>query len=105
MKILKRAVHRFEVFLDDGFATLAIGLLNGMLNLCNGRFAGQDTADGKEGCLHDGVHPPTHAGFFSDFIAVDDVELEIFPKNVLLYFTWKLIPDSLGTVQAVQEED
>ncbi len=104
VKICEGAVHGFKVFLDDSFTALAIGLLDGMFDLFNGSFAGQDAADGEEGCLHDGVHASAHAGLFSDFVAVDHIELELLLEDILLDFNGELIPDFIRTIQAVEQE-
>ena len=73
-----------------------------MFDLSNGRFTRKDSTDGKEGCLHDGIHASTHARLFSNIIAVDDVELEFLCDNILLHFLWQFIPYLFGTKHAVK---
>jgi hypothetical protein len=75
-----------------------------MFDLSNGSFARKDAADGKEGCLHDGVHASTHARLFGHFITVDDIELELLLDDVLLYFNGKVVPYFVGAVKAVEQE-
>ena len=94
-----------KFFLDDCFAALAVGLFDGMLDFFNGSFARQDAADGKEGRLHDGVHASAHAGLFSDFVAVDDIELELLLDDVLLDFDGQIVPDFIRAIQTVEQED
>jgi hypothetical protein len=44
-----------EVLLDDLVALLAVGLLDGVLDLAIASSLGQDAGDGEEAGLHDGV--------------------------------------------------
>ncbi len=93
------------VFLDNGLTTLAIGFLDGFLDLVDCIFTRQDPGDGKEAGLHDGVDAPTHAGLFGDIIGIDGVELELLLDDILLRFLGQLIPDFCWAVKAVHQED
>ena len=91
-------VHRSKVLLDDCFATLAIGFLDSLLDLVNGLIARQDTGDGKETGLHDGVDSAAHAGLFGHIVGIDGVELELLINDVFLDFLGQLIPDFLRAI-------
>ena len=93
------------VLLDDGFTALAVGLLDGFLDLGDGFVARQDAGDGEEAGLHDGVDAAAHAGLLGNIVGVDDVELEFLLDDVLLDFLRQLVPDFLRAVDAVQQED
>ncbi len=105
IQILERSVHGVEVFPDHGLPALAIGLFDGVFDLSNGRFARENAADGKESRLHDRIHTTAHAGLFGNFIAVDHIEFQFLFDDVLLHFDRQVIPDFLGSVQAVEQED
>ena len=94
-----------EVLLDDGFAALAIGLLDGFFDLRNGFFAGQDAADGEEAGLHDGVDAGAHAVFAGDGEAIDDDRTDLLVEDGLLDGARQVLPDVVGTVGAVEQED
>src|SRR5215213_3621010 len=104
VKILKSAIHSFKVFHHDGFTTLAVCFFNGMLDFCDGCFAGKNAADSEESCLHDGVHASAHSGLLSDLITVDHIEFEVFLQDVFLHLDGKLIPYFLGTIQTIEQE-
>ena len=76
--------RRRKFFGDNGFAAFAVGFLDGLFDLFDGCFAGQDAADGEEAGLHDGVDAGAHAGFAGTVYAVDDVELDFLAKMLLL---------------------
>ena len=76
-----------EVLGDHGFAALAIGLLDGFLDLLDGFIAGQHAADGEEAGLHDGVDAGAHAGFAGYGVAIDDIELDLLAST---WLSWVL---------------
>ena len=76
----QRRVDGGEVLLHDRLAALAVGLLDGLLDLLDGFFAGQHAADGEEAGLHDGVDARAHAGFARHRVAVDHVELDLLAR-------------------------
>src|SRR2546428_8531364 len=75
-----------EVFLYDCFTTFAIGLLDALFDAFNGLFSRQDTADGEETGLHDGINAPTHTYAAGNLVSIDDIKLELFLSNLLLGF-------------------
>ncbi len=104
-QVLDGRIDGGKVLLHNGFAALAVGLLDGVLDLGDGLLARQDAADGEEGGLHDGVHAAAHAGLFGHIVAVDHVELELLLDDLLLDFHRQLVPDLIGPEQAVEQED
>ena len=101
----ERRVDGLEVFLHHGFAALAVGLLDGLLDLRDGFFARQHAADGEEAGLHDGVDARAHAGIARHRVAVDDVELDLLAQHLLLRRLGQLVPDFGGGVRRVEQED
>ena len=71
----------------------------------DGLFARQDTADGKEAGLHDGVDAPAHAGLLGHFVGIDHVEAQFLVDDVRLHFARQVIPDFIRAVDAVEQED
>ena len=60
-----------------------------MFLICvNGFILRQDAADGEETGLHDGVDASAHAGFCSDIIRIDDIEIEILFDDNLSELPW-----------------
>ena len=105
MQVSQRLVHRLEVALDDSLPTLAIGLFDGGLDSIDGFVTGQNTADGEETSLHNGIDATAHAGILGHFIGVDDVELQLLLEDCLLRLYWQGLPHFIGPVDAVQQED
>ncbi len=98
-------VHGLEVLLDDFIALLAVGLLDGFLDLRNGVVLGQDAGNGEEAGLHDGIDARAHAGAFGDRIAVNVVELQFLLDDPGLDLLGQLVPDLVLGEGAVEEED
>ena len=94
-----------EVLGDNGFAALAVGLLDGLLDLLDGFIARQHAADGEEAGLHDGVDAGAHAGFAGYGVAIDDIELDLLAQHALLGALGELVPDFGGRVGRVEQED
>ena len=63
VEVAEGGIDRGEVLLHDGFAALAVGFLDGVLDGFDGIFAGEHAADGKEAGLHDGIDASAHARF------------------------------------------
>jgi hypothetical protein len=70
-----RRIDGGEVLLHHRVAALAVGLLDGLLDLLDGLVGGKHAADGEEAGLHDGVEAVAHSGVARHGVAVDDVEL------------------------------
>ncbi len=104
MQVFQRGIDRREVLLHDGFAALAVGLLDRVLDLLDRFVLGQHAADGEEARLHDGVDTAAHAGRFGHFVAVDHEELQLLLDDVFLHVARQLGPHFVGTVHAVQQE-
>ena len=105
VKMRERRVDRLEVLLHHRFAALAVGLLDGFLDLRDGLFARQHAADGEEAGLHDGVDARTHAGIARHRVAVDHVELDLLAQHLFLRRLGQLVPDFVGGVRRVEQED
>ncbi len=71
-----------EVLGHNRFTTLAVGLLDGLLDLLDGFVARQHAADGEEAGLHDGVDARAHAGFAANLVAVDHIELDLLAQHL-----------------------
>jgi hypothetical protein len=84
MQMGQRRIDRGKVLLDDRIATLAIGLLDGLLDLFDRLFARQHAADGEEAGLHDRVDPVAHSGSAGNRISVNHIELELLLEDRLL---------------------
>ena len=105
VEVRQRHVHGLEILLDDLLALGAVGLLDGLLDGGDGLFLGEDARDGEEAGLHDGVHAAAHARVARHGVAVDDVEAGLLGDELLLDGVGQLVPDLLGAVGAVEEED
>ena len=78
--------------------------MDALLDLFDGFFPRQHTADGKEAGLHDGVDPAAHPGFFSHIIGVNDIEMQFLVNNILLDFAGEAVPDLVMRINAVEQE-
>ena len=68
-QIFQRAVNGLQIHLDDFFALLAIGFLNGLFDGGDRLVARQHAGNGEETDLHDGVDAPLHAASCATFKA------------------------------------
>src|SRR6516164_6662047 len=102
MEKTKGRVHRREIFANNTFAAIAVGLLDSMLDRGNGVFAREHAADSKKASLHDGVDTLAHTGLPRDFITIDNVELQLLINNLPLYGTREVVPNLIRTKRAVQ---
>ena len=98
-------IHGGKVLLHHRFAALAVGLLDGLLDLLDRFVARQHAADGEEAGLHDGVDARAHAGFARHLVAVDHVELDLLAQHLLLRGLGQLVPDFGRGVGRVEQED
>ena len=103
-QMLQGGVESGVIFLDDSFTAFAEGFINGFLDSSH-RFGGrQDTGDGKEAGLHDGVDASAQSCFASHFAGVQDEKAQFFADDLLLDSTGEVIPNLIGAVRAVQQE-
>jgi len=105
VQIRNRLIHCFEVLAHNGFTLATVCLLNGVFNLCQGFFGRQNTADREEASLHDSVDAAAHASGFSHLIGIDHIKFELLFDNILLHLARQGIPDFVGTVDGIQQED
>ena len=105
MKVSQGCIHGGEVLGNHRFAALAVGLLDGLLDLLDRLFARQHAADGEEAGLHDGVDARAHAGFARHRVAVDHVELDLLVQHLFLRAARQFVPDFGGRVRRVEQED
>ena len=92
MQVGKGGIDSSVVLLDNGFTALAVGLLDRFLDLGDRLILRQDTTDGKETGLHDGVDAYTHAGLFGDLICIDGVQLELLLDDLFLNLSREVVP-------------
>src|SRR4029077_11501756 len=104
LQMAERGINRGIVLLYDGLAALAVGLLDGVFDGGDGFVARQDAGDGEEAGLHDGVDAAAHACELGYFVAVDDVEIQLFGDDLVLHQAGQLVPDGVGIEGAVEEE-
>ena len=104
LQVGKGRIDGLEVLLDDRVPALAVGLLDALLDLGDGLLARQYPADGEKAGLHDGVDPPAHPGLLGDLVGIDDVQPQPLCEDRTLYLAGQLVPDLLGTVDAVEQE-
>jgi len=104
VQVGKGVVHRLVVLLDDFVALLAVGLLDGSLDLFDGFILGQDAGNGEKAGLHDRVHARAHARALGDRIAVNVVKLDFFLKDLGLDPLGQLVPNLVLREGAVEEE-
>ena len=104
-KVSQSASTAAKFLANNRFAALAVGLLDGLLDLLDGFIAGQHATDGEEAGLHDGVDTGAHAGFARHGVAIDDVELDLLVHHLLLRAPGELVPDFGGGVRRVEQED
>jgi hypothetical protein len=102
--VFEGGVDGLEVLLNDRFTAAAVGFLDGLLDLGDGLFAGQDAADGEEAGLHHGVDAGAHAGGLGDGVGVDGVELELLGDDLILDLAGEVVPDLIGLEGGVEEE-
>ena len=92
VQVSQRSIDCVEVLLHDRFAALAVGLLDGLLDLLDGLFARQHSADGEEAGLHDGVDARAHTGFARHRVSIDHVELDLLADDLFLRRLGRLAP-------------
>jgi hypothetical protein len=101
----QRMIHSGKVLGHNSLTTLAISLLNGLLDLRDGFVARQDAANGEEAGLHDGVDARAHSGFASHLVAVDHIKLNLLAQHLLLRGLGQMLPDLSRRVGRVEQED
>ena len=74
-------VHGVDVHLDDFFALLAVGLLDGVLKQADGLLDGQHAGQLEKGGLHHHVDARAEAGLGADGHGVDVVDLELLVRD------------------------
>jgi len=104
VEVRQGGVDRFIVLLHHGIALGAVGLFDCLFDILDRLFLGQDTGDGKETGLHDGVDAHTHAGLLGHFIGVNDVEIHLFVDDFFLIDPRQRIPDLIVAAQGVQQK-
>ena len=96
-------VDRIKIPFEDGFTAVAIGLFNGLLDGRDRFNARQDTADGEEAGLHDGVDAAAHAGITGYGVGVDDENPQAFLDDLLLEFPGQVIPHFGGSKRHIKQ--
>ena len=104
MQVGQGLIHSRVVLRDNGLALLAVGLLDGLLDLGDGFVFGQDARDGEEAALHDGVDAHAHAGLLGYIVSVDHKELQLLADDRFLDFLGQGVPDLVLAEGGVQQE-
>ena len=104
VQMIQGRIDRGEVLLDQHLTLLAVGLLDGFLDLLDGFRLGQDVGQSEEAGLHDGIETTTHARFARHLVAVDDPELQLLLEDGLLDFAGQMLPDLIRAVGGVQQK-
>ena len=99
----KSLVHGFDVHVDDLVALLAVGLLDGGLDVGDGFFEGKHVGQREEGGLGDHVDAVAEAHFSGDLDSVNVVELQALASDGALHvagkFTFHVFHGGPGGVQ------
>ena len=92
MQVRERLIDDLAVPPHDLRAALAVGLLDGLLDLRNRLIARQQTRDREEARLHDRVDARPHAGTLCQVVGVDSKEADPFLDDLLLQLSWQVVP-------------
>ena len=65
------------VHVDDGLSFVAVGVDDGVFEVGDGFFNGDDASEFEEGGLHDHVEASAEAELLGDGYGVDDVEFDV----------------------------
>ena len=98
-------VYQFAVPPHHLRPALAVRLFDGLLDVRHCLLAGQDARDAEKARLHDSVDAPAHAGLLCERIGVDGEEPDLLLDNLLLHLPWQVIPDLVGGVGRIQQEN
>src|SRR5580658_1862956 len=101
----QRMIDGGKILLNYRLSSLAIRLLNGLLDLCDSFIARQDAADGEKARLHDGVDARPHPCFTRHPVSVDYIKLNLLPQQFFLYRSRQLVPDICRRKWRVEQED
>ena len=86
VEVSQGSIDCVKILLYYCVAALAVGLLDVLLDLLDGLFARQYSADGEEACLHDGVDAVAHSGIPRNFVSIDHEEPELLLDDLLPAF-------------------
>ena len=93
------------VLLNNILTLAAVGSLCGSLHQLDRLILGDNTGQGKECGLQDGVDPGgSHASLNTNLHAVDHVEVDVVVSNELLNLSGKVLLDALHIPRTVQKE-
>ena len=104
METGETGVHGSPVHLDDVLALLAVGLLDGLLQILFGIFHGNDLREREERGLHDHVDPVAQTDLDAQVGSVDGVELDVVLGDVLLHGSGQMLFERRVVPGAVQQE-
>src|SRR5262249_55462860 len=100
----KGVIDSSEVLFDYCFAALPIGIADRVFDCLDCFFTREDTANGEETSLHDGVDATGHAGFPRDLVSIDDIELQPLFDDVLLNRFWQMVPNFRWCERSIEQE-
>ena len=104
LEVFQGGIHGLEVHLHDLVAFVRIGFHNGILDLFNGFVFGQNSRNGKEAGLQNGVGPFAQIGFLGHLGSVDHVEFQLVLHDFFLDLHGQFIPHLCSRERRVQQK-
>ena len=97
-------IHSLDVLGHHFVTLLAVGLLDGLLDVADGFIGGNHAGQVEEAGLHDHVDAAAHAGSLGHLEGVDAVYLDVLVQNLLLHAGRQAVPHLVGFHGGVDEE-
>ncbi len=103
-QLAEGAVDGGEVAFDDASPTLAVLLLDRVLDPRNDLIDGQHAGEVEEARLHDRVDPRSETDLLGHPVRVDDEQLQVLVDQLLLHLDRQLIEHLVCWIRRVQQE-
>ncbi len=104
MEVGQGVIHRREVARHHLGPLAGIALLDALLDKRDRLVPRQDTGQGEEAGLHDGVDAIAHAVALGDPIAVDAIELDVEGADAGAQPLGQLGPDPVGLMGSIEQQ-